>query len=209
MNYLSNSEYESYGLEPTTAQHWIGSASTLIDTHCRRLSLGVCQYSEQVRLTPGRNNLRLTYLPLTVGGGATSPLLSGIGRYAVPRRGEELTGWESTFEYALAFSLPGTWVDIDVSSFDYCLETGEVSWQWNPMGLFFDEVKLTYTAGWAVIPDAVKYACAQLVRNAQATPALNVRDATLNTMHFTYFSDSLMDSTVQAMLAPYVAQKVG
>jgi hypothetical protein len=28
-------------------------------------------------------------------------------------------------------------------------------------------------------------------------------------MHFTYFADTLLDSTVQAMLAPYVAQKVG
>jgi hypothetical protein len=55
----------------------------------------------------------------------------------------------------------------------------------------------------------VKFACVQLVRNAQATPALNVKEGSLNEMHFTYFADTLLDSTVQVMLAPYVAQKVG
>jgi len=28
-------------------------------------------------------------------------------------------------------------------------------------------------------------------------------------MHLEYFADTLLDSSVQAMLAPYVAQKVG
>jgi hypothetical protein len=209
MNYLSDAEYENYGLDPTTAQAWIGAASALINGYCRRPTLGVSQYTEQLRLTSGRNNLRLTFLPLAMGDGATSPLVSGSGRYAVPRRGEELTAWEAMCDYALAFSLPGTWVTLDVSAFDYCSETGDVSWEWNPLGLFFDEMTLSYTAGFAQIPDAVKFACAQLVRNSQATPALNVRDATLNAMHFSYFADTLLDSTVQTMLAPFVARKVG
>ena len=51
--------------------------------------------------------------------------------------------------------------------------------------------------------------CAQIVRNAQATPALNVKRGRLDRMYLDYFSDSLLDSTVQELLAPYVAQKVG
>jgi hypothetical protein len=116
--------------------------------------------------------------------------------------------WELA-EIALVYALPGTWVDLNVSSFDYFAETGEVSWLGNPLGLAFDEIELTYTAGFAQVPDPVKFACAQLVRNAQATPALNVRAGTLNSMHLEYFSDTLIDSTVQGLLAPYVAQKVG
>ena len=54
---------------------------------------------------------------------------------------------------------------------------GEVALPQNPLGLAYNEVELTYTAGSAAIPDAVKFACAQIVRNAQATPALNVRAA--------------------------------
>jgi hypothetical protein len=31
----------------------------------------------------------------------------------------------------------------------------------------------------------------------------------LNSMHLEYFADALVDASVRAMLAPYVAQKVG
>ena len=73
----------------------------------------------------------------------------------------------------------------------------------------FIEVDIVYTAGLAVISDPVKFACAQIVRNAQATPALNVKTGKVDVMRMDYFSDSLIDQNVQAMLAPYVAQKVG
>jgi hypothetical protein len=73
----------------------------------------------------------------------------------------------------------------------------------------FIEVDIVYTAGLAVITDPVKFACAQIVRNAQATPALNVKTGKVDVMRMDYFSDSLIDQNVQAMLAPYVAQKVG
>ena len=117
--------------------------------------------------------------------------------------------WDISTEVALVYSLPGTWVDLDVSSFDYFADTGEVSWLFNPLGLAYDEMELTYTAGFAAIPDPVKFACAQIGRNAQANPALNVHAGTLNAMRLEYFSDSLLDSNVQMILAPYVAQKVG
>ena len=35
--------------------------------------------------------------------------------------------WELT-QIALVYSLPGTWVNLDVSTFDYFADTGEVSW---------------------------------------------------------------------------------
>lgn len=208
MNYLSDSEYETYGLEPATPESFVAAASSLINTYCRRPTLAIVQFTERVRVMPGRNNLRLTNLPLAIVSGETSPLISGRGRYASPRRGEDTTMWELA-EIALVYALPGTWVDLDVSTFDYFAETGEVSWLGNPLGLAFDEIELVYTAGFSQVPDPVKFACAQLVKNAQATPALNVRAGTLNSMHLEYFSDTLIDSTVQGMLAPYVAQKVG
>jgi hypothetical protein len=79
----------------------------------------------------------------------------------------------------------------------------------NAVGLGFSELEVVYTAGLDPLPDAVKVACAQIVRNAQATPALNVRAGNLDRMHLDYFSDSLVDQTVRSLLAPYVAQKVG
>lgn len=207
MNYLEPAEYEAYGLEASTPASWIGAASALIEAYCRRPTLGVSSFTERIRLTPGRNCVRLTYLPLVADGNAVSPLVKARGRYAPPRKGEDATTWDLVNDVCLTFALPGAWVDLDVSNMDYFAETGEVSWLPNALGLIFQEIEITYTAGLASLPDAVKCACAQIVRNAQATPALNVHSSTLSNMHLEYFADTLLDQTVKTYLAPYLAQK--
>jgi hypothetical protein len=207
-SYLSTSEYVTYGLEPETPESWIAAASSIIDAHCNRPTLWQTQYTERARLTPGRNVMQLTYLPLAKGENGESPLLNGRARYGIPRRGDDVTMWEMASEYAIVFGLPGTWISLDLANFDCFLDTGEVSWLPNPLGLFFTEMELQYNAGFTAIPDPVKFACVQLVKNAQAMPAVNVKEGALNAMHFAYFADTLLDSTVREMLAPYVAQKV-
>jgi hypothetical protein len=209
MNYLIAEEYESYGIEASTPASWVAAASSLIDTHCRRATLGATQYTERLRLSRDRNSVQLTYLPLFTPTGQSSAIVAAKARYATPRKGECLTTWEAAQDIATAFALPGTWVDLDVSRMDCFADTGEVSWMANPLGLQFQEIEIQYNAGFVTIPDPVKFACAQIVRNAQATPALNVRASTLNSMHLEYFADTLVDASVRTMLASYVAQKVG
>lgn len=208
MNYLSPSEYEAFGLEATTPAAWVAAASTIVDAHCRRATLGMAQYQERLRMATGRNTVRVSYVPLAIAEPALSPIVSARGRYAVPRRGE----WpfdDLSSEVAMTFGLPGTWTQIDPASIDIYADTGELTLPVNAVGLGFSEVEITYTAGWAMLPDAVKQACAQIVRNAQSTPALNVRANHLDQMHLEYFSDTLVDQMVRSLLAPYVAQKVG
>ncbi len=118
MNYLAAEEYENYGIEASTPASWVAAASSMIDAHCRRATLGASQYTERLRLTPGRNSVQLTYLPLTTLQGQNSPIVSARGRYATPRRGDDLTTWDMAQEVAAAFALPGTWVDLDVSQMD-------------------------------------------------------------------------------------------
>lgn len=209
MIYLNASEYGAYGLEKTVPAAWIAAASALIDAHCRRATLGEAQYVERLRLRAGRNTVRLTYLPLATVAPASSPFVAARGRYALPRRGEDSPAGELATDVAQAFSLPGSWASLDPASIDFCAATGELTFPYNVLGLTFNEVEITYTAGLAEIPDQVKFACAQIVRNAQATPALNVRAGNLDRMHLEYFADSLLDHTVRLSLAPYVAQKVG
>ncbi len=108
-----------------------------------------------------------------------------------------------------AFSLPGQWTAIDPNSVDYDPNTGELTLPWNVLGLPYNEVAVTYTAGLAAIGDDVKSACAQIVRNAQSTPALNASKTKIDTMQMQYFSSSLVDETVQAWLRPYVANRLG
>ncbi len=208
MNYLSPSEYETYGLEATTPAAWVLAASTVIDAHCRRVTLGVAQYEERLRIAAGRNTVRVTYVPLAAVAPATTPIVSARGRYAIPRRGE----WpfdDISSDIALMFGLPGTWNAVDPAGIDVYADSGELTLPVNAVGLGYSEIELAYTAGLAAIPDTVKVACAQIVRNAQSTPALNVRSGRIDRMHLYYFSDTLVDQTVRSLLAPYVAQKVG
>jgi hypothetical protein len=140
---------------------------------------------------------------------ATSAIVSARARYATSRRGE-LEYEEELWDAALAFGLPGSWVDLDTTDLDVFADTGEITMPINLLAGAFTEVEIVYTAGLDPFPDGVKVACAQLVKNAQATPALNVkRNVVPDKMQLMYFSDSLIDQTVQMLLAPYVAQRVG
>jgi hypothetical protein len=207
MNYLQPSEYEAYGLEATTDVAWITGASAIIDSHCRRTTLAINQYTERIR-TDGQRPVRLTYLPLVIAAPATSAIVSAQARYAMPRRGE-LQEEDFSWNAALAFGIPGWWTDLNVADLDYFAETGEVTLPMNALSWAFNELEIVYTAGWSTFPDPVKVACAQIARNAQATPGLNVKKGVMNNMQLWYFSDTLVDDTVRELLAPFMAQKVG
>jgi len=207
MAYLQPAQYGSYGLPAGTTPDWIAAATALINSYCRRPDLNVIEYTERLRIVSGSQTVLLSYLPLTALPPATSPLVSIEGRYGRPRRGETVA--VPLVEAALAFSLPGEWTTIDPTTVDYDPDTGELTLPWNLLGLPYNEVMVTYTAGLATITDDVLFACAQIVKNAQAQPALNVSLSKLDTMQMRYFSSSLLDETVQAWLRPYVASRLG
>jgi len=77
----------------------------------------------------------------------------------------------------------------------------------NALGLFFNEVDVVYNAGWSTIPTPVQVACAQIVKNAQTTPGLNVQSSQIDQLRLQYFGPTLVDDMVRSLLAPYVAQK--
>jgi hypothetical protein len=207
MAYLQPADYPSYGLPAGKTADWITSATALINSYCRRPDLNVIEYTERLRLTGGSQTVLLTYLPLAPLGTSATPIVSIQGRYAKPRRGEVLN--EPLLEMAWAFSLPGQWTTIDASLVDFDPTSGELTLPWNVLRLPYNEVAVIYTAGLATIGDDVKTACAQIVRNAQSTPALNASKTKIDTMQMQYFSSSLVDETVQAWLRPYIANRLG
>jgi hypothetical protein len=207
MPYLQPADYPNYGLPAGTTADWITAATALINSYCRRPDLNVIQYAERLRMTAGAQTVLLSYLPLSPLTPATTPLVGIEGRYARPRRGELPS--EPLIDIALAFSLPGQWAAIDPGTVDFDPMTGELTLPWSVLGLPYNEVQVTYTAGLATIGDDVKSACAQIVRNAQATPALNASMSKIDTMQVKYFSSSLIDETVQAWLKPHVANRLG
>lgn len=207
MGYLQPAQYASYGLSPDVTDDWITVASAMIDTHCRRTSLNPTQYTERLRLVEGSQTARLSYLPLAPIAPATSPLVNIQARYAKPRRGQLVYPLQE--EVLWAFSLPGSWTTVDPSTVDFVPETGELVFPLNIMGLPYNEVEVTYTAGLTTIPDAVLSACALIVKNAQAAPGMNVKMSRMDTLWTEYFSSSLIDETVQQLLAPWVATRLG
>ncbi len=205
--YLQPTEYQTYGLAPDVTDDWITAASSLIDCHCRRTSLNPTQYTERLRIVEGSQTARLSHLPLVAVAPATSPFLSMQARYAKPRRGQMVYPLQE--EVLWAFSLPGSWTTVDPTTIDFVADTGELIFPLNILGLPYNEVQVTYTAGLATLPNAIKCACAQIVKNAQATPGLNVKSSKLDTLQLQYFSGALIDVTVQAMLQPWVSVRMG
>ena len=207
MGYLLPTEYVQYGLTAETTDDWVTMASVLMEAYCRRPSLMVTEYVERLRLTADAQSVRLSYRPLAVAAGNSSALVSVRVRYGRPRRGELADPFRE--QIAWAFSVPGSWNGLDVSTVDVNMGTGELTFPQNFLGLYYNEAEVTYTSGLVTVPDAVKVACVQIVKNAQATPAMNVKASRVDTMQMQYFSGSLLDGQVQALLRPYVAERLG
>jgi hypothetical protein len=213
MGYITPDQYGAYGLDAETADELVTMASALMDGYCRRPTLLAAEYTERVRLIAGSQTFRLSYGPLSAGA-----LVSGRVRYAKPRRGEDFglgphSGRDGMFiqEVAAAFGLPGSWATLDVTTLDVYAATREVTLPANFLstGIGYNEVELTYTAGLLTVTPHVMAACAQIVKNAQAIPALNVKSSKLDTLEMQYFSGDLIDEGVARLLAPHRAERLG
>ncbi len=205
MGYLQPTEYETFGLAPDTTDDWVRVASAVMETYCRRISLLATQYTERKRLLAGSQDLQLSYLPLVAVAPSANPIVQIQARYTFPRRGEPQNEFEGIWT---AFSLPGSWVAIDPTSVDW-MPDGGLTLPLNVLGLPFNEIAVTYTAGLTAVPDAVKSACALIVKNAQSTPGMNVKSSRVDMLQVQYFSDQLVDSTVKTLLRPWVANRLG
>ncbi|HVG26125.1 MAG TPA: hypothetical protein VM865_00860 [Acidobacteriaceae bacterium] len=199
MGYLLPAEYVAFGLTAETPTAWITTASAMMEAYCKRPTLLSASYTERVRVARHTQRVRLSYGPLTSVDGVRV-------RYAQSSGCELGDGFGA--EVAAAFGVPGSWATLDPATLDVDLSLGEFRFGWNLMGLRYAEAEVTYTAGLATVPDAVKVACAQVVKNAQTTPGLNVRSSKMDTLQTEYFSDSLLDSQVRALLRPYVAERL-
>jgi hypothetical protein len=201
MGDLAPGEYEAFGLGADTSDAWVVAASAMMEAHCRRPTLLSASYTERLRVSERGHRCRLSYGPVV-------NVDAVRARYSAPRHDVLHDGAELGVECAV-FGLPGTWTTVDVSTLDVEASTGTVRFPETVMGLRYSEAEVTYTAGLASVPDAVKAACAQIVKNAQATPGLNVRSSKVDTLQAQYFSDSLLDSQVCALLRPYRAERLG
>lgn len=201
MQYLSAAEYVSLGLGEDTADELVVAASAMIDAFCRRASLAVMQYVERVRLRRGCE-AQLSFLPIAAASGSTGALVR------VRARTGRVAAEMPMAEALCAFGLAGHWVDVDVSTVSLSAD-GVFTLTPHLLGVPYVEVEVTYTSGYADVPVPVKIACAQIVKNAQAMPALNVKRQAMDGMQMEYFQGALLDAEVQRLLQPYMAERVG
>ena len=203
MQYLDPSEYVSFGLSAETSDALVTAASAMIDSVCKRLTLAVTQYVECISVRR-HGTLQLSFGPLAALAPATSAIVDIRVRMRKPS-----ADLFSPLAYELAvFSTAGTWTDLDPSQV-FVSPDGLLHFQPSLLTGAVAEAAVTYTAGYADVPVPVKIACAQIVRNAQATPALNVRRQTVDSLQMEYFSGTLLDADVLRLLQPYVAERVG
>jgi hypothetical protein len=203
MGDLLPADYVACGLTVDTADAWVTTASAMMEAYCRRPSLMSASYTERMRIPVKSQSVRLSYGPLI-------SVDAVRAQYARPGCGDDFYGdFAYQTGFAVAFALPGQWVEVDPTTLYVSLPTGEFRFAWNVMGMRYTEAEVTYTAGLTTVPNAVQVACAQIVRNAQATPGLNVKSSKMDTLQTQYFSDSLIDRQVQALLRPYVAERLG
>lgn len=201
MQYLNAAEYALFGLGEDTADEMVVAASAMVDAYCRRASLAVTQYVERVRLRHGCE-AQLSYLPVAAATGADSALVSVRARMGTASA-------ELPMADALcAFGLAGQWTSVDLAAVAVSAD-GVVVLAAHVFGMPYVTAEVTYTAGYAEIPVPVKIACAQIVKNAQAMPALNVKRQAMDGLQMEYFQGSLVDAEVQRLLQPYVAERVG
>jgi hypothetical protein len=202
--YLTTAEFASLGLADSTDPALIRVASDLVDAFCQRASLLVTQYSERTRLPDSRPVTRASFTPLAVAEGASTPFVTVRARHTRPRGPNA----GSLAELVAPFGGPPPWVDLDPAQVEYNAVTGEV---WLPVGIFglpYSEAELTYTAGFTEAPEAVKLACAQIIRNIESHPAANVRAAQLDQLQLEYFATSLLDEDTRRLLAPFVVLRL-
>ena len=128
MGYLLPAEYAAFGLTAETADAWVTAASAMMEAYCRRPSLLTASYTERMRVPRRAQTVRLSYGPLV-------SVDAVKARYARARPDAFEMGLEPMqVEFAAAFGLPGSWVEVDVATLDVSLPTGEFRFAWNGVG---------------------------------------------------------------------------
>ncbi|MBS1813596.1 MAG: hypothetical protein JSS87_01840 [Acidobacteria bacterium] len=198
MVYLEPGEYARFGLDDETGDSLVVSASAMIDAFCRRQGFDVKQYTERLRFAPCGRRVMVS----------ATPVVNVVSARVRAERRRTAMFADAMEAAVAAFGLEGSWANVAVEEMEVSA-LGEISFAAQTFGAPWTEAEVVYTAGWETVPDAVKVACAQVVRNAQAMPALNVKRTTVDAMQMEYFSGALLDEEVKRMLRPFVATRLG
>ena len=164
-------------------------ASAIIDGYCKR-KITVESYTERIPLTD-RNDWEqgqrghLSYYPAV-----EVTALKGRPKYY-------LTG--------INFFGPPTFEDItDLTILDVNPNTGAVWCGYSIFGVPYTELEVTYTSGWATIPDNVKVACGMIIDQLSTAANPNVKAKKDFDSSIEYFGNSRITPEIANLLSEYV-----
>lgn len=142
-------------------------------------------------------------------------MMCAFGRFVPERRGSQLArSGAVTFPLAelAGGAAPPDWAEFSLSACDINYETGAVTIFPGLPQSGFNEARLRYVAGWqyATLPEAIKRATANLVRNAIDSADLpgNVRMVKSGDAAMEKFRDSVLDADTVSLLQPYRSFRV-
>lgn len=173
----------SYVLVGTTlTNQLIIRASSIIDGYCKR-KITVESYTERVPLTELQRG-HLSYYPVVA-----ITLLKGRPKYGI-------TG--SDF-----FGPPQFETITDTSILDVDLNIGSLWCGNSSFGVPYTELDVTYTSGWATIPDNVKVSCGMIIDQLFTTNSPNVKSKKDFDSSVEYFENRLVSPEIANLLSEY------
>lgn len=178
--------------------------ATAINAHAPSATLEAgLVISEQRYMPKGRPVIMIGRTPVM-------RIISGIGRYAYPRRGDAMGSNTDDFNLLATFTQfggPPQWEVFDTTqNTGVDARTGQV---WVPAGImlaYYTEVKLRYVAGFqsSAIPSAIKLACAKLVRALGNDPGLGpAKSYRAGDTAVQMFADTMISGDMVDALRPY------
>lgn len=191
MNYLTVEELSGYAPDAQLISgkeaNLIKRASLMIDTYCHRPEgLGVVSYTEQITLTS--NGSHLSYFPIV----ALTEVKARWSRSNDPMYGVLGTPeWQDITLSEVELNTPGRYFFLPVSIYN----------------AYYDEAKITYTAGYSTIPEDVKVACGIILTMMSMRVNPSARNEKIpNGLSITYDNDSFITSEVDNLLSRHVVR---
>lgn len=174
----ADTAYVSTGI--TLTDQLILRASNIIDGYCKR-KITVESYTERIPLTELQRG-HLSYYPVV---NITS--IKGRPKY-------DFTGTNM-------FGPPMFVIITDLTILDVNKDIGALWCGSSIIGIPYTELEVTYTSGWATIPDNVKLACGMLIDQLVSSNNSNVKSKKDFDSSIEYFANSMITPEIANLLS--------
>jgi hypothetical protein len=181
--YLQVTDTDYVAPNVTLTNALIVQASAIVNGHCKR-AIDVQEYTERVYVIEDTQRGHLTYAPIVA-----ITLLKGRPKYGVILNN---------------FFGPPAFEELDLQQIDYDSRLGNFILSYSAYFIPYVEAEITYTSGWAAIPDEVKVATGLVINQLARNPNPNVQNKKDSDFSISYFGNNLITPDIAALLEPYV-----